>query len=151
MPPKAAAAAASSSDRVDDAAVRRARRLGCGYDLALRVTDKDDCDVHLSLVYFNNVNSDYERELIKSEAERFLQETLPGVTTIDLVLGSSCYDRSVEVRGDIVEIQKKMEQFFAATYPNFSVNPNLSLHIDPRGLPLSIIRTKKLPLFGNWL
>ena len=132
----------------DDAAVRRARRLGIGYDLALSI-DRET-GVHLSLVYFNNVRSDYERALIKDEAPNFLTQHLPaGKTTAALELGGAVYDRSVKVTGELVPLQRALEQFFTTNWSSFSVNPMGTLHIDLRNAGTKMPTT--LALFDNWM
>lgn len=137
----------------DDAAVRRARRLGVGYNLALRCSvgdEAEDAGLHCSLVYFNNVGSDYEKQLIKQTATDCLAAWYPGTTHVDLVLGKSCYDRSVEVTGLLAGIQKKLEQHFVAVFPSFSVKLNPLLHIDCKHFGVKGVQ-RRVQLLDNWL
>ena len=154
----------STAGEKEDPMIARARRLGCGFDLALRVMDPD---IHVSLVYFNDLKSQYEQQQVKEQAEEvFLAyvleeekknkekknddgagddgddtsviERLKTSATIDVIVGDKVFDRSFGLSADLVGIQQKLQEKFSTIH---SVRDFPGLHVDPRGLPLPIVES----------
>lgn len=119
------------------------RKLGCGYSMALHTGS----GTHLTLVYFNNCKRGYEQDMVKQMASDYFASR--NLTSVDFTLGESYNERSVLVKGQIIE--SIVSDLTSKIFANFDIDRNQICHIDLRGAAKSAIQTQNVSLVNNFV
>jgi hypothetical protein len=120
------------------------RKLGHGYSLAIHTGG----GTHLTLVYFNNCKRGYEQDMVKQMASDYFQSR--NLTTVDFTLGDSYNERSVRVKGQVIE--SIISDLTHKIFTSFDIDQNQVPHIDLRGnTSTAVIQTQKVSLVNNFV
>lgn len=139
---------------MDNTLTKKNRNLGNNYSLAWPISFPDatenSSDLHMTLVYINNVKRGFEQNRLKELVNAFFDDQEVPETLL-LNVGAMLTDRSVLLQSEYVENLRGLLEDFLKSH-GFNLRQSMPLHVDLRGsdIPSNIkeilIRTR----VWNW-